>query len=372
VALAFSGPGLPVYVAAWVIMPKAPLGTPYDPARRGPVLGGGTTPIAGAALLFAAVLIVFDNGLFHRDVLLPALLIGGGVWLLVRDREDGVAPAGTPGGAPTAGGVSPATPPWAPGAGSWQGAGGVPPSQAVSPWAADVTTEVPLAAPGAPGGPPGQPAGGAWSGRHGRERPSSVLGQVVLGALLLAAAGLWALAAADVVEPDVSDVLGLGILGIGVGLVVGAWFGRARWLIAPGLLLVAALSVAGAVDVPLEGGFGERRFEPLALAELRDEYRLVAGEMVLDLRSLDLPAERVVVEASIGAGSLVVVLPPDATAVVDAEIGAGELSLPGDLDDGHRGGVGVDQRVTLPGDEGAGTLVLDLEVGLGEVQVSRG
>ena len=342
VVLAFSGPGLPAYLVAWAVMPVAPPGTPYDPVRHGPVVGGGTTPVAGVALLLAAVLVVFDGGIFGRDVLVPALLIGAGAWLLVRDRDH----------------------PSADGTGSWQGVAGgaavprpgdpgdeVAPGQAVRP---------PTSSPTAPSAP--APA----------RRPRSRLGTVVTGLLLLGAAALWALTAADVVHPDATDVLALGVLVIGAGLVVGAWYGRARWLVVPGFALVAALTVTSAVDVPLEGGFGERRYAPLAAGDVRDAYRLTAGRMVLDLRSLDPAGAPVPVVASIAAGSLSVLVPEGATIVVDTRIGVGQLLLPGEDRRERRDGAGVDEDVTLPGDEGAGTLVLDLEVGVGEVEVDRG
>ncbi len=359
VVLAFSGPGLPVYLVAWAVMPKAPPGTPYDPVRRGPDLGGGTTPVAGVALLFVAALLVFDDGLFDRGVLLPSLLIGAGIWLLVRDRDDARPPGGSP--PPT----------------TWSGSPDVPYPTGSADVVAPASTWGTVGGDATGGQPPPPGVGsspGRWppSGPGDPPRSRSTLGQLVLGSLLLAAAGLWALTAADVVDPDVSDVLGLGVVGIGAGLLVGAWWGRARWLIAPGLVLVALLSVAGAIDVPLEGGFGERRHVPVVAGDLDEPYRLVAGEMVLDLRSLDLPVEPVTVEASIGAGSLVVLLPEDATVRLRTEVGVGDLALPGDERGVHRGGTSLDRQLTLQGDEGAGTLVVDLEVGLGEIEVTRG
>lgn len=327
VFLGFAGPGLPAYVVAWLVMPKAPPGTPPSPVRHGPVLDGGTTPIAGIALLLAAAFMVFDGGFLGRDVVGPMLLIGAGVWLLVRDRED--APVAAPLGPQAASSTSgPGSPP------AWSPAGAT------------------LVAPPAP------PV------RRSR------LGRVVLGLVALGAALLWVLVATDAIGLSLVDGLSLALVAVGLGLVVGSWVGDARWLIAPALTLVVLTTLARAVDVPLEGGFGERHHRPETVEEVRDPYRLVAGELVLDLRDLDLRGQRLEVVASIGAGSLHVLVPDDVDTRVLTRIGVGELVAPGaGLD---RGGPSVDEELSFDGREGGGTLVLDLEVGLGEVEVTRG
>jgi hypothetical protein len=62
-----------------------------------------------------------------------------------------------------------------------------------------------------------------------------------------------------------------------------------------------------------------------------------------------------------------VVLPADVTVRVDASVGAGELDLLGDRSEG----VGLTRSLTDEGRPDAGTLVLDLEMGLGTVEVDR-
>lgn len=365
VVLAFAGPGLPAYVLLWVVMPEAPPGTPPNPVRHGPMLDGGTNPVIGVALLLAAVVVVFDGGVFDEGLLLPLLLIGGGAWLLLRDRDGDARPPGAGWPAPPAASTSPV--------GSWSGST----AAAQSSMGQDDPTSQ-LGSVGPAGAPPTRP----WEHfapttpqptvPRQAEEPRSPLGRLVVGALALGGALLWALAAADVVDPDAGDVLALGVIGIGTGLLVGARYGRARWLILPGLVLVAALTAVSAVDVPLRGGFGDRRHEPLSAADLEEPFRLTAGEMVIDLRSLEPTADQATVTASIGAGSLQVEVPEGVTIVLHGEAAAGQVVFPGSEQRRERDGIGVDEQVTLRGDEGAGTVELDLEVVLGEVVVTRG
>lgn len=422
VVIALAGPGVPAYALLWVVIPKSPPGTPPNPVRHGPVVGGGTNPVVGVALLLVAMLVVFDGGIFDEGVLLPALLVGAGIWLLVRDRDGGpdAAAPGVPTAwpSPPAGPAAPGqAPPWnpipappAPGGAApttWpQGgraedvpAAGAPPEVepvpagdpvALSstdapdalPWSSSTTDTRALPPPPSPP-PPGPPAWHLpWDAAQTARplppvEPASPLGRSTVGCLALGAALLWALAAADVVSPDLGDVLALLLLGVGAGLLVGARYGRARWLVAPGLVLVVALVAVSAVEVPLRGGFGERRHEPLVAAELGEPFRLTAGEMVIDLRSLDLPApgptaEPVSLVASVGAGSLEVVVPEGVTILLRSEVGAGEVLYPGSARRRSTEGIGVDENLTLRGAEGAGTIELDLEVGLGEVEVTRG
>ena len=368
VVLAFAGPGVPAYLVGWAVIPKAPDGTPPNPVRHGPILEGGTNPVVGVALLLAAALVVFDGGLFDEGVLVPALLIGGGVWLLVRDRDaTSPPPASTvPPAWPT-----PPAPPAAP-ATAWPATGVTAPVQGGqdAPCSPVAPTDPAVARQPRPWESSGT-ASAPVAPRPAKE-PGSPLGRLTLGSLALVGALVWSLTAADVVSPDAADVLALALVGLGVALVVGARYGRARWLIIPGLVLVAALTAVSALDVPLRGGFGERRHEPFVAADLEEPFRLTAGEMVIDLRSLDLGAARRTVTASIGAGSLRVVVPEGATVLLRGDVGAGELVYPGSDRRRATDGLGIDERRTLRGVEGAGTIELDLRVGLGEVVVTRG
>ncbi|HEX7276027.1 MAG TPA: LiaF domain-containing protein, partial [Acidimicrobiales bacterium] len=121
------------------------------------------------------------------------------------------------------------------------------------------------------------------------------------------------------------------------------------------------------LDVPFKGGAGDRQYVPASLADVASPYRLSVGELRLDLRRVDLAGRTVPVVVSNGLGSLIVIVPPGVAVEVDAEVGAGELIVFGR----NWEGVGIDERVVVRGQEGAGRLVLDARVGLGELEVRR-
>ena len=94
------------------------------------------------------------------------------------------------------------------------------------------------------------------------------------------------------------------------GLVLGAWYGRGRRLMAWGSAVAVALIVAASWSIPLKGGIGDRTWAPDTIAEVRSDspYRLAIGDGTLDLTAI-LPGESFEVEASVGLGQLTVLVP---------------------------------------------------------------
>ena len=74
----------------------------------------------------------------------------------------------------------------------------------------------------------------------------------------------------------------------------------------------------------------------------------------------------------LGAGDLQVVLPPDVGVDLSASVGVGDIAVPeAGIDEG---GLGRDVNTTLAAANGvpsSGTFVLDLNVGLGQLEVRR-
>jgi hypothetical protein len=151
----------------------------------------------------------------------------------------------------------------------------------------------------------------------------------------------------------------------GLGLAVGAVFGRAYFLVLVGLCLVATVQVASWVDIELGGEFGDPTFSPDSVAQLEDEYRLVAGQLNLDFGSLD-PTDTVSTEVSLGAGELTIIVPDDMSVVIDTHIVAGEYTAP---DGTHYSGTDLSWTYTQNPDGADGTLLIDASVGFGQLNV---
>jgi hypothetical protein len=159
--------------------------------------------------------------------------------------------------------------------------------------------------------------------------------------------------------------LAIALLVTGGALVVGAWRGRARWLIPVAIMLASSLAVASVIDVPLRGGAGDRTYRPTTLAELRPTYRMAIGELVLDLRALDMQGRTANVLVTDGIGHLQVLVPRSAGVIAMGHAGAGDVRL----FEQSWSGVKVDKRQTVAGREGGGRIVVRARVGLGQVEV---
>jgi phage shock protein PspC (stress-responsive transcriptional regulator) len=198
--------------------------------------------------------------------------------------------------------------------------------------------------------------------RRPRRAPSPLGGYVIgTGLAAIGALALIANVTGAVVTPG--QYFGLALVAIGIGLVVGTWWGHARGLILLGLLLLPFAFAASFVTAPLEGGFGDQRFSPASLDELEDEYRLAGGDLVLDLTDIDGGSPPIEIVASVGMGRLLVLLPDDAGAEIDASIGAGDLFIA----DGRERGTRISEREVIEGD--GQQFRLDLEAGIGRIRV---
>ena len=200
------------------------------------------------------------------------------------------------------------------------------------------------------------------------DRHGPAAATVLVGALLVLVGIGWLLDASGVGVPW-RAVLPAALIAVGLACVAGAFQGRQHAMMVVGVVLTAVLAVAAAadwdLDVPLAGGVGDRTERPATPAELTS-YELGAGDLLLNLRQLQVPPGTIAVKARVGVGELVVEVPDGVTVRVVASSGLGEVQVLGEQDNG------VANRVdTTAEDGGDRRLELDLRVGIGQVRVER-
>jgi phage shock protein PspC (stress-responsive transcriptional regulator) len=228
----------------------------------------------------------------------------------------------------------------------------------------DVTTDV--AAMSLPAPPSGPSRRELRLRRRRRER--SPLGWIALGALTLIEGVISMLDMSDAIDVSLAQYLALALIVLGVGLLVGGWWGRARGLAVLGLFLTPFVLVASLIDVPFDGGFGDRRIRPASIEALRPDYHVVGGILEFDLRRITPLAGPVTVRATAVAGRIKVLVDADAPLEVAARVGAGEVILFGQTFDGVK--IDVRRSFAAPSRKDApATLTLDLETSLGVVEV---
>jgi phage shock protein PspC (stress-responsive transcriptional regulator) len=162
----------------------------------------------------------------------------------------------------------------------------------------------------------------------------------------------------------------------GLGLAVSAFYGRAGGgTIILALLTCALLVSAAALPKSVTTDWVRTDWKPATASAVRPDYGVGSGVGTLDLSALKLDEDQTLAtRASVGAGQLKVIVPPDATLKLDVEVGLGDLRLPGDRRDDVDVSPDVRREFTLNPPEGRdarGTLDLELEAGVGQVEVSR-
>jgi hypothetical protein len=196
---------------------------------------------------------------------------------------------------------------------------------------------------------------------------------LVLGLVIVVIGVTALLQAAGVSDVPWKAVLPGSLIAVGLGLVIAGQRSESGQggLIAIGIVLTVLLAGASAVDIPLEGGVGERTERPMSLSEVKSEYRLAVGQLTLDLTSVSVPVTGAArtVRARVGVGQLIVELPSDQVAVVQGHAGMGQVTIFGQSDEGF--GVDKDVMPSVPAGEPI-AFSLDLSVGIGEVRVQHG
>jgi phage shock protein PspC (stress-responsive transcriptional regulator) len=228
-----------------------------------------------------------------------------------------------------------------------------------------------LLMPATPVGEPGVPAA-----PRPPAGPRSPVPGVTLASLLIVVGALALVARFTDWDLDATAVIGGGLLVVGAGLVV-ASFSNGRTargaLIALGTVLSLALIAVESVPWNhVDGGLGDRTYAPSSAAEVRSDYDGGVGNMTLDLSGVDVGDldEPIRTRVEHGLGDVEIILPADADARVTVDSGVGEVKLFGrdGLTEGTFEGSG---RGSWVGDDEV-EIILDVDAGLGNVEVTRG
>ncbi|HET7400044.1 MAG TPA: PspC domain-containing protein [Intrasporangium sp.] len=215
-------------------------------------------------------------------------------------------------------------------------------------------------------------------------------GMLVLGAALLAGATMTSLAGSGGWQGShlaVGIATGLGVLGL--GMVAAGLAGRRSGGLAPLAVIgiVAALfttSVPAGLTRPWQ--VGDRSHVVTSLAAV-DAYQLGMGELTVDLSGADWKSTSGTdrVTATVGLGQLNVVVPDGVRVTVHARGRAGELLALGSNEGSdqvsgssgpqprfRQGGTAWDETVTYGSPGAREEIVVDAEIGLGQVAVRTG
>ncbi|MFF4748581.1 PspC domain-containing protein [Streptomyces sp. NPDC002514] len=398
VLAASGGVGLIFYGFAWLFVS-------YDDEEENEVrklLTGRVDGQALAAVLFALVgcgvflAMLRNGGVLTFAVVVSLLLAGAGYWSQRRGVPD---PDPSPSSRQRSGRGGPVTAPVFPDAPPEAQAPPAPPAYP-SWWRDPIVKDGThvggtgyLWGPGdAVGADPFRPVGpGVFRDARGGGRaprpavprprgPRWIGGWIFLLALLAGGLGTGAMWDGHPLGTSLQTGLACALAVFGLGIAVSAFLGRTG-AGSVFLALVTAALLAGSAALPkdITTHWRTTSWQPAAVAEVRPKYDLGTGVGTLDLTGVRLTeGQTLSTRAQVGVGRLRVVVPPDATVRLSVDVGVGDIQLPGDGKEDMDVAPGKHKEVTLSpttpsGKNGksGGTLDVDLQVGVGQVEVSR-
>lgn len=188
---------------------------------------------------------------------------------------------------------------------------------------------------------------------------------IALGALVLTVAaaigGFFGVAAGGATTTAIVVIAAGGLL------VVGAATGGMRWLILPAIVLSLAAGIAAAADIDVRGGSGEPIYSPASTKDLRSDYRLGMGHLLLDLRKTQFDTGTHRVHLKLGLGLVEVVVPDNVCVSSTAHISGGATTV----FDRSTGGTDHDWQDLHTPSAGTPHLVVDADIGFGEFRVEH-
>jgi phage shock protein PspC (stress-responsive transcriptional regulator) len=201
------------------------------------------------------------------------------------------------------------------------------------------------------------------------EGPTGSAGDIVkrtalgLGVLLLClaifVAGFWTAGLGG------GTVAAIAVIATGAVLVISAFTGGFRLLILPALAFALGIGFVSAADVDLRGGIGKREYTPTSSTDLRDHYKIGAGQLVIDLRHTRLPNGDTPLRMKVGLGDALLLVPRDVCVASKATVGAGGV----DFFDDDDGGLDVDFERRPEAGQSGKRVVVDADVGMGAFEV---
>lgn len=205
------------------------------------------------------------------------------------------------------------------------------------------------------------------SGPEPIEERNVSLATVLFGLILVTIGGLWLLDVTSLMDITWTLVGSVILILLGVLLIVAAREDAHGGMIFLGIVLSAIVLLGSLATWPsFDGGVGDRMIAPSAVEELDEEFTWAIGSQEVDFTGMEFPDGETEVVVRLGTGTLEVMIPDDVGYRIEWSVGLGSADI---LDESHTGfGLG-NTYVSENIDETEAVLVLDLEVGLGDMEV---
>jgi phage shock protein PspC (stress-responsive transcriptional regulator) len=139
------------------------------------------------------------------------------------------------------------------------------------------------------------------------------------------------------------------------------------------LLSGAFLGFVASTGVPMTGGSGARIIQPSSVGQVQRTYRTEFGALTIDLRQVPFGPAPTSVTASVAVGVLTVKVPANAIVYLKTHIGIGPVEYVGRFGYDEQPWTAIPSSLTTAASrQRAPHLIVDAEVGVGQIVVQRG
>ena len=198
-------------------------------------------------------------------------------------------------------------------------------------------------------------------------RPRSPLGVLTLSVAFLVVGFMILLGNLRVADITMGQMAAAGLLVVGIGLLVGAWWGRSRFLIVVGTLMVPIVVAGGFLHFPLRGAIGDTWVNVNSIDRVASSYEVLVGSIHLNLADLaDFEGDREI-DISMAAGRTDIFVPAKIGLKITGNIEYGSASI----GRGRQTGDDLELINELVGEPGAGHLTINFTGGITALYVER-
>jgi hypothetical protein len=168
-------------------------------------------------------------------------------------------------------------------------------------------------------------------------------------------------------EITVGQMAAAGLFVAGLGLVVGAWWGRSRFLVVVGIVMIPLVIAGGFMHFPLRGSLGDIWINARTIADVSPRYEMLFGSMYMDLVDMREFEGTKEIDISVAAGQTTIFVPRRMSLTINGHIEYGRAAI----GLGPRRGDDLVLMNEIEGSPEAGHLVINFRGGIATLYVER-